>query len=358
MPNLSKHVSLIITLCFATLLSSCSTISYYKQSVAGQLQLLHARQDIKSLLNSDKTNPELKQRLKSITSIRNFASKTLGLPDNKSYRSYADIGRRYIVWNVFATPALSFEAKSSCFLVVGCLSYRGYFKKEDATRYMNTLKDTGYDVYLGGVTAYSTLGWFDDPVLNGMLEKNDFDLARLLFHELAHQQLYINDDTEFNEAFADAVALIGLDYWISSRELDQHKLKYDAQLERESSFIELVLAYTARLEQLYESAIPDEQKHAGKILLFGELKKDYEKLRDTWGGHPEYDNWMNQGLNNAKLATISTYRTLVPAFLDSYKTAGKDIRRFYSRVKIIGSCEASQRRLLLKAQSNNIACLP
>jgi predicted aminopeptidase len=358
MPNLSKSVFLILTLSFATLLSSCSTISYYKQSVAGQLQLLHARQDIESLLHSENTNPELKQRLKSITSIRNFASTTLGLPDNKSYRSYADIGRRYIVWNVFATPALSFEAKSSCFLIVGCLSYRGYFKKEDASRYMNTLKDTGFDVFLGGVTAYSTLGWFDDPVLNGMLEKNDFDLARLIFHELAHQQLYIKNDTEFNEAFADAVALIGIDHWASSRELNQQKLKYDAQLERESKFIELVLAYKGKLEKLYETNLADEQKHAGKTLLFIDLKRDYESLRHQWGGNPEYDDWVNQGLNNAKLAAISTYRTLVPAFLASYKSAGKDIRKFYSRVKMIGLCEANQRRHLLISQSADISCLP
>ena len=214
MSNQFKIAYFFIILALGTLLSSCSTLSYYRQSMSGHLQLLQSRQDVDSLLHSIDTPDELKHRLKSISRLREFASQRLGLPDNNSYRSYADIGRKYVVWNVFATPALSFEPHTSCFFIVGCLSYRGYFKKADAVKYMESLKDDGFDIYLGGVIAYSTLGWFDDPILNGMLERNDSDLARLIFHELAHQQLYIKDDTEFNEAFADAVALIGLEYWL------------------------------------------------------------------------------------------------------------------------------------------------
>jgi predicted aminopeptidase len=351
-----KTIFIFITLIAVSILSSCATLSYYEQSVSGQIQLLRARQDIQKLLHSSDTPSALKQRLKSISTIRDFASHTLGLPDNHSYRSYADIGRKYIVWNVFATPALSMEPVRSCFLVVGCLSYRGYFEKEDARTYMERLKNENFDVYLGGVSAYSTLGWFDDPVLNGMLDRNDFDLARLIFHELAHQQLYVRDDSEFNEAFADAVALIGLDYWLETNSSTEQRNDFKEQMLRENQFIDLVLLYKEKLEQLYQRTIPDIQKSQEKASIYVEMQLAYRQLRASWGDHGEYDAWFRQDLNNAKLAAISTYRNLVPAFLQAYKLAGNNMADFYLRIKSIGQCDASQRRQLLRSTVPLISC--
>ncbi|MBT7952215.1 MAG: aminopeptidase [Gammaproteobacteria bacterium] len=358
MPNQFKIAYFFIILALGTLLSSCSTLSYYGQSMSGHLQLLRSREDVHSVLQSIDTPDELKHRLKSISRIRDFASHTLGLPDNSSYRSYADIGRKFVVWNVFATPALSFEPKTSCFLIVGCLSYRGYFKKDDAVKYMESLKDNGFDIYLGGVMAYSTLGWFDDPILNGMLERNDFDLARLIFHELAHQQLYIKDDTEFNEAFADAVALIGLGYWLEINSTIEQKRNYEHQLARENQFIDLVLSYRDKLDLLYRTDISLTKKHLQKEEIYEDLQNAYVQLRSSWGEHSEYDSWFAQGVSNAKLSAISTYRKLVPFFLQAYRTTGENMEAFYTRIEAIGLCEAERRRELLLSISSAISCNP
>lgn len=351
-----KIIFLTITITLIAILSSCSTLSYYGQSVSGHLQLLRARKDFEIVLQSADTLPELKNQLQRVSEIRNFASDVLGLPDNNSYRSYADIGREYIVWNVFATPALSLQPHQSCFVIVGCLSYRGYYKKVDALAYMRRLEAEGFDVYLGGVAAYSTLGWFDDPVLKGMLERNDIDLARLIFHELAHQQLYIKNDTEFNEAFADAVALIGLEYWLEAYATAEQRRDFTRQLRRENQFIELVLSYQHKLNQLYNSAEPDEQKRLQKTVLYKELKFSYEHLRINWGGHREYDKWFKHKLNNAKIAAVSTYQNLVPQFLAVYEVTGRNMQDFFSRIEQIGKCESDQRRLLLHSWLQITAC--
>lgn len=356
MSNFIKIIPLIITITLTAILSSCSTLSYYGQSVSGHLQLLRAREDIEIVLQSANTLPELKNQLHRVSEIRRFASEVLGLPDNNSYKSYADIGRKYIVWNVFATPALSLQPHQSCFLIIGCLSYRGYYKKVDALAYMHRLEAEGFDVYLGGVVAYSTLGWFDDPVLKGMLERNDIDLARLIFHELAHQQLYIKNDSEFNEAFADAVALIGLEYWLETHTTTEQIRDFEEQLTRENQFIELVLSYQHRLNQLYNSAVPDEQKRLQKTALFTDLQFSYEQLRANWGGHSEYDKWFKHKLNNAKIAAISTYQNLVPQFLAVYEATGRNMRDFFSRIEQIGKCESDQRRQLLHSRPQITAC--
>ncbi len=357
--NMSSARKILLTLVAVSMtitLSSCSTILYYQQSASGQLQLLRAQQDLTTILQSPDTSTELKQRLQIIAGIRNFASDILKLPNNNSYRSYADIGRRYIVWNIFVTPALSMEPHKSCFLLVGCLSYRGYFKKKDALAYVDDMEKKNFDVYLGGVTAYSTLGWFNDPILNGMLERSDIELARLIFHELAHQQLYIRDDTEFNEAFADAVALIGLDSWLEAHTTEQQRHKFERELIREEQFTTLVLSYRKQLTTLFQSDIADAYKLAKKKSIYRELQQEYESLRTAWGGHNEYDNWFAHKLNNAKLAAVSTYRNLVPLFLTAYKASGKDMTAFYSRMEKIGHCKRERRRELLRSTSLSYVC--
>ncbi|MFT5131985.1 MAG: putative aminopeptidase [Gammaproteobacteria bacterium] len=356
MPCYIKNSRAIIFLILATTLSSCGTISYYGQSVFGHLQLIRVKQDLKTVLQSTDSTAELKQRLRNVIEIRNFASEVLQLPNNNSYRSYADIGRKYIVWNVFATPALSLQAHQSCFLLVGCLSYRGYFKKANAVAYMENLENKGFDVYLGGVAAYSTLGWFDDPILSSMLERNDIELARLIFHELAHQQLYIKDDTEFNEAFADAVSSIGLEYWLETHSTNELKKDFAFQLAREEQFTKLILSYQDKLSLLFQQDISDANKHAQKFSIYDELQVDYASLRASWGDYADYDEWFKHKLNNAKVAAISTYRNLVPSFLRAYEASGKDMNVFFSRVEKIGECESSRRRQLLRSTSPIDVC--
>ncbi len=307
-------------------------------------------------MNSEDTPVDLKERLAKILEIRDFASEVLKLPNNNSYRSYADIGRKFIVWNVFATPELSLQPHQSCFLFVGCLSYRGYFKKAQAGAYKQSLENQGYDVYLAGVAAYSTLGWFDDPILNSMLERDDNDLARLIFHELAHQQLYIKDDSEFNEAFADAVASIGLDYWLEATNTSKMKVKYARKLAREEEFNALILNYQKRLEKLYDSGATEEVMRSKKSIIFSELQLYYQILRSSWGGYGGYDNWFKHNLNNAKLAAVSTYRNLVPLFLLAYESSGEDIERFFARARKIGKCDESKRLTLLRSASPRIEC--
>ncbi len=356
MPATNKILLAFVVAVWVITLSSCSTISYYRQSVSGHLQLLKAQQDLLTVLQSPDTDPELKQRLHMITRIRDFASNVVKLPNNNSYRSYADIGRQYIVWNVFATPALSLNPHQSCFLIIGCLSYRGYFKKSDALAYMNNLENEGFDVYLGGVTAYSTLGWFDDPILNGMLERSDLELARLIFHELAHQQLYIKDDTEFNEAFADAVALIGLEYWLESNTTAEQRREYAEELAHEKQFTMLVLSYQEKLAQLFQSDIADVKKLSLKKSTYRQLRQDYESLRENWGDYDKYDDWFGHKLNNAKLAAVSTYRNLVPLFVIAYQASGEDISVFYSHIEKIGQCGHDRRRELLSSTSPIYVC--
>ncbi len=318
--------------------------------------MMHTSEDIESLLGSIHTSDRLKKRLQLVSRIRDFASEVLLLPDNQSYRRYADIGRKFIVWNVVATPSFSLTPEQSCFLFIGCLSYRGFFNYKDAETYAQNLENQELDVYLGGVSAYSTLGWFDDPVLNGMLDRSDTDLARLLFHELAHQLLYIKHDTEFNEAFADAVALIGVGLWLESFASEAEKLAFNGDLKRERQFTELVLVYQTKLRQLYQSSLDDEAKMQEKSTIYKELRQDYINLRDNWGGNNEYDLWFENKLNNAKISAVSTYRNLLPHFITAFEASGRDLNQFYSLIREISACDMNKRRKHLRSMTSPRNC--
>lgn len=347
----------ITIICQSLLLSSCSSLAYYGQSISGQLQLLRAQRDFASIYADPAVADALKQRLRRISQIRDFASESLSLPDNNSYRSYADLGRPYVVWNVFATPRLSLEPHQSCFLVVGCLDYRGYFSKDDAIRYMRELEQREYDVYLGGVSAYSTLGWFNDPVLGGMLERTDLELARLIFHELAHQRLYIPNDTDFNEAFAEALARIGVELWLVRQADVVQKQEFTATLTRETEFHTLVLSYRDRLSSLYQSNSSRQQKLMEKQHIFTELRQDYQKLRASWGNITDYDNWFANA-NNARIAAVATYQSLVPEFLELFTKQGENLESFYNQMDAIAACPAPRRRQLLRAGVSIHNCKP
>ncbi|MDP6183505.1 MAG: aminopeptidase, partial [Gammaproteobacteria bacterium] len=296
----------------ATFLCGCTTLGYYRQAVSGHLDVMNRRTPIDGLIGSQDTTPELKRKLSLVVAAVEFAMHELKLPNNGSYRSYADLERDYVVWNVFAAPELSLDPVPSCFLFVGCLSYRGFFDEAQALEFGQSLRATGNDVFVGGVAAYSTLGWFDDPVLNTMLVWDDVRIVKVIFHELAHQRVYAEDDTVFNESFATTVAQIGVERWLS-RDDRVRRMHFESE-DRESQFFDLLLTYRTKLEAAYASTEPDEAKRAQKKQLFDELSARYRELRKTWNGYDGYDEWMGTALNNAKLASIAAYHDYVPAF--------------------------------------------
>ncbi|HEY7841941.1 MAG TPA: aminopeptidase [Gammaproteobacteria bacterium] len=322
--------------------SGCATLQYYAQSISGQMEVLSHRQKIDDVLDNPGTSPGVRRSLGIVREITAFAHETLLLPDNGSYDSYAELRRPYVAWNVFATPELSLDPLRWCFPIAGCLSYRGYFDRADAEAFAGRLAARGYDVHVAGVAGYSTLGWFRDPVLDSMLRRTDAELARLLFHELAHQKLYLSGDTELNEAFADAVALIGVRRWIGSSAGRADPL-FERDLAVETDFVNLALAYRSLLRGIYGSAIDEDTKRARKKMLFAAFEADHgvQKLRSGDAG--TYDDWFASGLGNARLAALSTYRELVPLFLELYDSSGGNLELFYAQVESLRSCDPGAR---------------
>ncbi len=353
----SKALIIFSSCCLTVYLSSCSTISFYGQSISGQLAIINAQQPIETVLSTDDVSADLQEKLQQTLKIREFASKTLLLPDNDSYRSYADTGRDYVVWNVIATPAFSLQPVKWCFLVVGCLSYRGYFSRHAAEQYAARLKRQGYDVYVAGVSAYSTLGWFDDPVLNTMLRRDMIYLAKIIFHELAHQKLYIKNDTAFNEAFADTVAEVGVRRWLESNNRLDELQQFEQSLKRQNEFIGLITTYKSELEALYNSGSSETDLRGKKLAIFKNMANDYEIIRNNWDGHDDYRAWFEGGLNNAKLAIVLTYRDLVSELLALLAEENNDLEHFYFRAMQLDQCEKTERRAVLAQTLPVTVCL-
>ncbi len=328
-------------------LSGCSSFGYYLDLMAGHSEMMEKREQVTTVINNENTPAALKNILKNSIKIRDFASKNLYLPENKSYRLYADIKRRYAVWNVVATPEFSVKAKKWCFLFVGCLNYRGYFRQQQARDFAKNLQQQGFDVMVGGASAYSTLGWFDDPLLNTMLYQSEARRAGVIFHELAHQKVYIENDTAFNEAFAMAVEEEGVRRWFKSQGKEEKYQQYLQNKKRNQALNDLLLSTRERLEKLYQQDIDDKQKRAGKKKIFSELKKQYQRLKQKWKGDDRYDQWMQQNLNNAHLLLIATYNELVPAFKKLLQKQGNDLRKFYQKVAELGEQESEKRKQIL-----------
>lgn len=335
---------------------ACTTMGYYAQSVHGQVEILQKRQPITSVLNTGSLSAHIANQLAQVQDIREFAKEELGLPDNGSYRDYVDLQREYVVWNVFAAPELSLTGLEWCYLFVGCLSYRGYFSGEAARREAATLEQQGHDVFVGGVAAYSTLGWFADPVLNTMLRQDIEYLARTIFHELAHQKIYIKNDTEFNEAFADTIAEIGVQRWLAREGDPAGRTKLERKQIRENEFVELVLNYRDKLNAVYNTGLPDSEKRAKKSAIFTEMINEYQQLRSGWDGYGVYDAWFAAGLNNAKLLAVATYRQYLPGFKSLLVSVDNDLRRFYRVVEQLGGCNPEQRRQILLAGASTFTC--
>jgi len=344
-----RGVVLVGAVAAAAVAAGCSTLSYYGQAINGHLDVVRRAEPIAARIADPATPPELRAKLERVVAIREFASRELALPDNGSYRAYADIGRPYVLWNVFAAAEFSVEPQQSCFPVAGCVAYRGYYRQAAADAYGAGLRKDGYDVHVYGVPAYSTLGWFDDPVLNTFVRYPDAELARLVFHELAHQVVYVKGDTVFNESFAVAVEEEGVQRWLASHGTPAERDAYAAARQRRADFVRLVLRYREKLDAFYRETLPAAAKREGKRERLAQMEADYRALKASWGGFAGYDRWFDGGVNNAKLASVATYEELVPAFRALLVRANGDLPRFYAAVKALGKLDKPERDRSLAA---------
>jgi predicted aminopeptidase len=329
--NINSIPSAVRTAVGVALLSNVVAGCYLLQSAAGQLQLMSKRQPISGVIAAASTPPALRSQLEAVASIRAFATRELALPDNGSYRSYADVGRPYVVWNVVAAPEFSVDPKKWCYPIVGCVAYRGYFVEARASKFADEQRKRGLDVAVGGTAAYSTLGHFDDPILNTMVGWDDVELASIVFHELTHQLLYVANDASFNEALATTVEEEGVKRWLQAQGRDQDLAQHRLEEQRYLEVIELLSATRGKLRIIYASEQPAEEMRNQKRKAFADLRNDFAALRDSFGGHAPYEAWFEHDVNNADLATVATYFVCVPGFQRELRAVGGDLPAFYRR---------------------------
>ena len=312
------------------------------QAIRGQFEVMHSRQPIPEVIADDASPDDLKKRLRIVQEARDFAVDELLLPDNKSYRSYADLGRDYVVWNVIAAPEFSLDPETWCFPVAGCVAYRGYFEEKAARKKAQSLRDDGYDVAVGGVSAYSTLGKFSDPVLNTMMRWSDVQLVSTIFHELAHQKLYIKGDTAFNESFATAVADIGMTRWLDGRDEFAGVDVFHENRALRLSMITLVDASKTELAALYESDLDKPLKRVRKQEMLDDLSAAAAHLHEASGSRTT--NWLAPPLNNARLASLGLYEGHQGAFKKILRDCNEQLACFYTETKVLAELELDQRK--------------
>jgi predicted aminopeptidase len=310
-------------------MAGCAGPAFYTQAISGHLELMNGRTDIDEILADNKADPALQQKLKLAMEIRGFAINQLGLPDNGSYTRFVRTGRAAVTWNVVAAPEFSIEPKRWCFIVSGCVSYRGYFEQHKAVRFSKKLEKKSLDVTVSPAIAYSTLGWFDDPLLDTMLQYQDDQLAAVIFHELAHQKLYVRGDTEFSESYASFVEETGVREWLKSRGSEKLLSRRQAMNAASAEFNQLIRITQERLNEVYTSGIGEEEMREQKVEVFANMKSEYLAMVDaSWGGQNYYRSWFSKELNNAQLALINLYEGGACAFENLYASAGGDMRRF------------------------------
>lgn len=331
-------------------LHGCTGISYYAQSVNGHLTMLSSRQKVETIVEDPSKPAALRAEMALASDIRQYATDELALPDNSSYRSYVDTRRDYVTWAVFAAPEFSMTARTWCFPVFGCVPYRGYFSKDRARDFAAQVAAKGDDIHVSGIIAYSTLGWFSDPLLNTMFRHDETYLAGLVFHELAHQKVYVRNDTGFNEAFATAIETTGVRKWLRDVGDDAALARYEAGLTREADFLDLVAEARKELQAIYASGKGEAAMRAEKAAAIERLRARYRRMRDgRWGGFAGYDSWFEAPINNAKLAASGFYNELVPDFMRLFAACSGDYPKFYDAVRRIGALDRETRRAALKA---------
>ncbi len=336
--------SALVALLWSVLLHGCATTGYYYQSIRGHFSLLGDSRPISEMLQDEKTDVELRQKLELILEVREFATSQLGLPKNDSYLSYASLDRKAVVWSVVATPEFSVSPKQWCYPVIGCASYRGYFDLKQAQSYADSLSSDGLDVTVEPAAAYSTLGWFDDPLPSTVINWPESQLAGLILHELAHQQLYVAGDSAFNEAFASTVEQVGVERWFRSRKDTVGLKQWRQRKHRKEEFYRILLDTRARLSQLYGRSLPDVEMRAQKAVEFDGLRNDYHRLKQRWDGYAGFDHWFRRDLNNARLASVATYAQWVPAFVNILKESKGDLGKFYQACEQLSKLPMEQRR--------------
>lgn len=343
-------------------MAGCS-LGYYAQAVAGETRLMFASRPVDEWIADPATPPDLKRRLELALRIREFASHELGLPDNRSYRRYADLHRTSAVWNVFAAPPLSLTLKTWCYPLVGCAGYRGYFDPAAAQAQADALAKSGWDTHVAAIPAYSTLGLLPDPLLNTFISWPEPELARLIFHELAHQVVYVRNDTRFNESFATAVERAGLQRWVQARNDDALHEQYAQYMLRQADLLDLVGRTRRELQALYatvppamaaaaDSAAPpaaDPALLARKARILAELPQRYAQVRDArWAGFHGYDAFFNAPWNNARIGALATYNDEVPAFTALLEREHGDFPRFFAAVRRLAELDEPARRAALR----------
>jgi predicted aminopeptidase len=346
-----RGLAVLAVLALVAAVGGCSTLGYYYQAARGHLTIVHAARPVGAWLSDPKTSDMLRTRLEAARDIRDFAVRDLGLPDNGSYRNYADLGRPFAVWNVVAAAEFSTKPRLWCFPVAGCVAYKGWYDERDAERLAAELRADGFDALVHGVPAYSTLGWFDDPLLSSFLRYPRAEVARLVFHELAHQVAYASGDSAFNEAFATAVELEGVRRWLARVGTPSEQAEFDAMTRRKRDFVALVQRTRARLDALYAMPLPPDEMRLRKVEAFQGMRDDYAALKVSWAGFAGYDRWFAQALGNAHLASIGTYEDALPALDALLDRVGRDLPKFYAEAKRLAKLdtEARSRALGIRA---------
>jgi predicted aminopeptidase len=338
-PPVRAALAASIALC----LGGCGT-PYLMQAASGEWHVMHAREPIAQVIADPKTPAPLRARLTLVSEAREFATRELALPDNQSYRTYADIGRDYVVWNVVATPEFSVVPRHWCFPVAGCVSYRGYFHESAARKFAAEMAGEGFDVAIDPVPAYSTLGKFADPVLSSMLRYGDDELVATIFHELAHQLLYVKDDSAFNEAFATTVEDAGLERWLMRHGSQSGIQEFRADAVREEAFLKVLANARAQLAALYATALAPQPMRERKRQILAALGQDihaFEKREQV--SYPLYDQWITDGLNNARLASVATYYDCVPGFKKLLAKEQGDLPAFYAAARALAKLPRKER---------------
>ena len=348
-----RILKILLVLLFAAACLHCRSLPYYDQAINGHMEILQSREPISEVIDDPQSPAALREKLKFIQTVRDFAEKRLHLPVNDHYLSYVELNRPYVVWNVFAAPEFSLTPKTWCFPIVGCVAYRGYFSEQDAQRYADSLKQEGYDVYIGGAIAYSTLGWFDDPVLSTFLDLSAPEIAALIFHELAHAILYIPDDTAFNESFATAVEQEGLRRWQSSANDMKGYENWLHQGQRHQQFTNLVSRYRSKLHDVYAGKLSLTEKRNQKAAVFDQMRFEFLDLKSGHSALAAYDEWFSKPLNNAQLISVSTYHNWVPAFRKILSASGGDLEEFYQKCRQLAEKEAAERQRILEHYVDN-----
>lgn len=324
--------------------SGCSTVGYYYQAAAGQWAVMRAARPIDAWTADPATPATLRAKLEEVKAIRDYAARTLALPDNGSYRRYADLRRPFVVWNVVAAEEFSTRPRQWCFPFAGCVSYKGWFDERAAQAAGRELAGQGYDSFVYGVPAYSTLGWFDDPVLNTYIHYPRQEIARLIFHELAHQVAYVDGDTTFNESFATFVEHVGVRRWLDSAGSVAERTEFEAMDRRKRDFLALVLRTRETLDALYALPMGEAEKRSRKAGVFADMRAEYEDLKRQWGGFAGYDRWFAQALGNAHVASVAAYTEDVPVFEALLAECRGDLPRFYESVKALEGLGAAERQ--------------